>query len=250
MSDFALTIRVSGYSHRAPMLADTVIRSLLSASDDAFYDLPSVAMQLHDLKQSYENSLIKCSSLATSSRLLALKPSKVGAEEKLRSLEEYNNLESRVKKVVKNNESSKKKAKTIASLNSRESGSVSAYNLAAIISDSQSLMQLFQKSLCLDVLVEGNLHRQTALELCKSVDSLAASSQSGISTSNFPAQPILKLSPLRILILQQVPRSLKDKNVCIEVSKNHFDETINHFILKRFLFSTRCIFKVANMVRI
>ena len=136
VSDIGLTIRVSGYSHRAPHLAELVTHCLLSSSpppppsssssqgrDDSsssssggsssiFSDVAMVAMQLQQLKQKYSNALLKASSLASAARLLALKPLKVGAAEKLKVIEEF---EMDSKKGTSSSKTANKRSKTDSS---------------------------------------------------------------------------------------------------------------------------------------
>ena len=160
VSDIGLTIRVSGYSHRAPHLAELVTHCLLSSSlppppppsssssqgrDDSssscggssgsgnsgggssssgsksssssgssniFSDVAMVAMQLQQLKQKYSNALLKASSLASAARLLALKPLKVGAAEKLKVIEEF---EMDSKKEFSSSKAANKRSKTDSS---------------------------------------------------------------------------------------------------------------------------------------
>ena len=156
VSDIGLTIRVSGYSHRAPHLAELVTHCLLSSSlpppsssssqgrDDSsssssssgggsssrssgssgsksssssssssiFSDVAMVAMQLQQLKQKYSNALLKASSLASAARLLALKPLKVGAAEKLKVIEEF---EMDSKKGSSSSKAANKRSKTDSS---------------------------------------------------------------------------------------------------------------------------------------
>jgi hypothetical protein len=71
-----------------------------------------VAMQLQQLKQKYSNALLKASSLASAARLLALKPLKVGAAEKLKVIEEF---EMDSKKGSSSSKAANKRSKTDSS---------------------------------------------------------------------------------------------------------------------------------------
>eukprot|EP01036_Dinobryon_divergens_P028604 gene28604-37575_t len=187
VSDIGLTIRISGYSHRAPCLAEMVTQALLSApsshdggsNSSIVGDLAMVAMQLQQLKQKYSNALIKASSLASAARLLSLKPSKVGAAEKLQVMQGFETDSQKPPPGPSSSSSSSskaaKRAKTAATNDSRNSskkadvGSASVVCAAVVAAELQGFLQSFLQVMSVDVLVEGNLSRENASSFSSSI---------------------------------------------------------------------------------
>jgi len=236
VSDVALTVRVSGYSHKACILAENIINFITSSRESSFSE-SIISMQLNDLQSSYENALMKSSSLATTARLLALKPSKVGPEEKLGCILHWKefgmsnkkNSVSDIKKSTNVLKKGTKKQPNNSKLVPSKSSKVeveridnsSEYVNNVVKGEMFPFLRNLMGHLYIDILAEGNIVLSTAESMCQSLTSMKKAGcdmmDIKLSAKHFPEQPIIKLPRQKLFILKQVPRSPKEENTCVEV---------------------------------
>ena len=245
-SDTSLNVRVAGYSDKAGLLMATVIRTLFhlqtaesttaaccAKAVDSTLDLATFGRLRELLLRQYRNTNLKACQSATSGRLQALKPSKCSAEAKAAALSGTDCSSTGCSTVTERTEE-----------NAAGTGGLELPHLLAFVRE-------FTAALFVEFLVQGNVTRDSAVDLVQTIficisadnngegtaitgfsstgvghgDLRSTSALTAISAPNparysrchCPAQPIVQIAPGQVAVLSQVPRNPQEANSCVEV---------------------------------